>query len=351
MSRKSGPMTSGAGTLVALAMALLVALGLLVFLSSNPVGALRGFFWGPISSGLAWGNLLNQALLLALTGLAASLAFGAGSFNLGGEGQTYTGGLAALAAALILPVAWGFGGTLVAVLAGVAAGAFLGGVSGWLKARFDADEMITTFLLSASAVPLVDAVMTGPGIGAAESMLIQSRPAPEAFWFPSLLAPSNLHVGVLVAVPLVLLFGVLVNHTPWGYRLRLMGRNRDFARYAGISTGAYALVPLGLSGALHGLAGALGVLGTQHALVQGFSSGWGWNGIAVALIARTNPWGVIPAAFLLAFLDQAGRTVVLQGQFPFQLSALFQAAILFFITARIVAPRFLTKGTTKGGLR
>jgi len=323
-----------------LGLALIVAVILLAALSPNPLGAIKAFFWGPLSSGLAWGNLLNQTLLLTLTGLAASLAFGAGSFNLGGEGQTYTGGLAAMAAVLILPLAWGPGGIVVALGAGIVAGALLGTLSGWLKVRFDADEMITTFLLSASAVPFVDAVMTGPWLGAPESMLIQSRPAPEAFWLPGLLAPSNFHVGVLIALPLVLLFGVLVNHTPWGYRLRLMGRNKDFARYAGISTGFYALMPLGLSGGLHGLAGALGVLGTQHALVQGFSAGWGWNGIAVALIARTNPWAVLPSALMLAFLDQASRTVVLQGQFPFQLSALFQAAILFFITARLVLPRF-----------
>ncbi len=334
MNRRTNPLASGIGTLVALGLALGLAVVLLAVLSPNPAGALRAFFWGPVSSGLAWGNLLNQALLLSLTGLAASLAFGAGAFNLGGEGQTYTGGLAALALTLVLPVAWGWGGILAALLAGVMAGALLGGLSGWLKVRFEADEMITTFLLSASAVPFVNAVMTGPGIGAAQSMLIQSRPAPEAFWIPGLLAPSNLHVGILVAVPIVVVFAVLVNHTPWGYRLRLMGRNRDFARYAGISTGIYALVPLGLSGGLHGLAGALGVLGTQHSLVQGFSAGWGWNGIAVALIARSNPWAVLPAAALLAFLDQAGRSVVLQGQFPFQLSALFQACILFFITAR-----------------
>lgn len=340
MSKRTNPLANGAGALVALALALAVAVLLLALLSENPWGALRAFFVGPVGSGLAWGNLLNQTLLLTLTGLAASLAFGAGSFNLGGEGQTYTGGLAALAAALVLPVALGMVGTLVALLAGVAAGALLGGFSGWLKVRFDADEMITTFLLSASAVPFVNAIMTGPGLGAPESMLIQSRPAPEAFWLPGLLAPSNFHVGVLVALPLVVVFGLLVNHTTWGYRLKLMGRNRDFAQYAGISTGVYALVPLGLSGALHGLAGALGVLGTQHALVQGFSYGWGWNGIAVALIARTNPWAVLPAALLLAFLDQASRTVVLQGQFPFQLSALFQAAILFFITAKIVLPRW-----------
>ncbi len=339
-SKRINPLTSGAGALSALGLALLVAIALLVALSAHPLLALRAFFVGPLSSGLAWGNLLNQALLLTLTGLAASLAFGAGSFNLGGEGQTYSGGLAAVAVALVLPVAWGAGGILVALAAGVAAGALLGGLSGWFKVRFDADEMITSFLLSAAAVPLVDAVMTGPGLGAPQSMLIQSRPVAEAFWLPGLLAPSNLHVGVFLALPLLVVFGVLVNHTPWGYRLRLMGRNRDFARYAGISTGFYALMPLGLSGGLHGLAGALGVLGTQHALVQGFSAGWGWNGIAVALIARTNPWAALPAAFLLAFLDQASRTVVLQGQFPFQLSALFQAAILFFITARIVLPRW-----------
>jgi simple sugar transport system permease protein len=335
-------MTSAAGTLAALALALLLAVALLVVLGPQPSGALRAFFWGPISSGLAWGNLLNECLLLTLTGLGAALAFGAGAFNLGGEGQTYTGGLAALAAAVVLPVAWGPAGTLVALLAGAAAGLVLGGLSGWLRVRFDADEMITTFLLSASAVPLVDAVITGPALGSAQSILIQSRPAPEAFWLPGLLAPSNFHAGVLIALPLVVVFGLLVNHTAWGYRLRLMGRNRDFARYAGISTGLYALVPLGLSGALHGLAGGLGVLGTQHALVQGFSAGWGWNGIAVALIAKTNPWAVLPAALLLAFLDQASRTVVLQGQFPFQLNALFQAAILFFITARFVVPRFFT---------
>lgn len=339
MNKRTNPLASSAGTLTALALALGLAVVLLAVLSPNPVGALRAFFWGPIASGLAWGNLINQALLLSLTGLAASLAFGAGSFNLGGEGQTYTGGLAALATALIVPVALGPGGTFLALAAGAVAGALLGGLSGWLKVKFDADEMITTFLLSASAVPFVNAVMTGPGIGAPESILIQSRPAPEAFWIPGLLPPSNLHWGVFAAVPLVVFFAILVNHTPWGYRLRLMGRNRDFARYAGISTGVYALVPLGLSGGLHGLAGALGVLGTQHALVQGFSAGWGWNGIAVALIARTNPWAVIPSALLLAFLDQASRTVVLQGQFPFQLSALFQAAILFFITAKIAVPR------------
>jgi simple sugar transport system permease protein len=340
MSRRSSPLTSSLGTLGALALALTLAVALLVTLAPSPAGALKAFFVGPFSSGLAWGNLLNQALLLTLTGLAAALAFGAGTFNLGGEGQTYTGGLAALAAALVLPVAWGPVGTVAALGTGALAGALLGGLSGWLKVKFDADEMITTFLLSAAAVPLVDALMTGKALGAPESMLIQSRPAPEAFWIPGLLAPSNLHWGVLVALPLVVLFAILINHTPWGYRLRLMGRNRDFARYAGIPTGIYALVPLGLSGALHGLAGGLGVLGTQHALVQGFSSGWGWNGIAVALIARTNPWGVLPAAVLLAFLDQASRTVVLQGQFPFQLSALFQASILFFITARLVMPRF-----------
>ena len=336
MTRRN-PLAGGAGTAGALGLSFAAAIALLAGLSSSPGDALAAFFAGPVSSGLAWGNLANETLLLALTGLGASLAFGAGAFNLGGEGQAYAGGLAALAAALAVP-AWGAGGTLTALAAGTAAGLALGALSGWLKTAFDADEIITTFLLSAAAVPLVDALMTGV-FGDPSSMLIASRPIAAGLWIPGLLPPSSLNVGVLAAVPLVLLFGVLVNQTAWGYRLRLVGRNRDFARYAGISTAAYSLVPLSLSGALHGLAGGLGVLGTQHALVQGFSFGWGWNGIAVALIARTNPWYVLPSALLLAYLDQASRSVVLQGQFPFQLSAVFQAAILFFITARLVLPR------------
>jgi simple sugar transport system permease protein len=332
---RRNPLAGGTGTAAALGLSLMIAIALLATLSGHPADALAAFFGGPVSSGLAWGNLINETLILSLTGLAAALAFGAGAFNLGGEGQTYVGGLAALAASLTFP--WGTGGTLLALGAAMTAGLVLGGISGWLKISFDADEMITTFLLSAAVVPLVDALMTG-AFGDSSSMLIASKPVPEAVWIPGLLAPSNLNVGILAAVPLVLLFGVLVNNTAWGYRLRLVGRNRDFARYAGISTAAYSLVPLSLSGALHGLAGGLGVLGTQHALVQGFSFGWGWNGIAVALIARTNPWSVLPAALLLAYLDEASRSVVLQGQFPFQMSAVFQAAILFFVTAKLVVP-------------
>lgn len=335
MTRRN-PWTDGAGTAAVVGLSFLAAAALLS-LGGHPADSLAAFFTGPVSSGLAWGNLLNEALVLSLTGLAAALAFGAGAFNLGGEGQIYLGGLASVAVALAVPT-WGAAGTLLALFAAVAAGLALGALSGGLKIAFDADELITTFLLSAAALPLVDALMTG-AFGDTSSMLIASRPVAEGLWLPGLLAPSNLNVGALAAVPLVLLFGVLVHHTAWGYRLRLVGRNRDFARYAGISTAAYSLVPLGLSGGLNGLAGGLGVLGTHHALVQGFSFGWGWSGIAVALIARTNPWYVLPSALLLAYLDQASRSVVLQGQFPFQLSALFQAAILFFITARLVLPR------------
>ncbi len=336
MTRRS-PLAGGAATAAAVGLAFLVAVILLTLLAPSPGDALAAFFGGPLSSGLAWGNLLNEALLLTLTGLGAAVAFGAGAFNLGGEGQAYSGGLAALAAALLVPT-WGAGGTVTGLLAAAAAGMVLGGISGWLKIAFDADELITTFLLSAAALPLVDGLMTGV-FGDPSSMLIASKPVAEGLWLPALLPPSNFNVGVLAALPLVLIVGVLVNHTAWGYRLKLVGRNRDFARYAGVSTAAYSLAPLAISGALHGLAGGIGVLGTQHALVQGFSFGWGWGGIAVALIARTNPWGVLPAAFLLAYLDQASRAVVLQGQFPFQLSAVFQAAILFFITARLVIPR------------
>src|SRR6185369_10263310 len=113
-------LTGGAGTAAALGLSFVVAVALLAAFSAHPVDALGAFFVGPLSSGLALGNLANEALLLSLTGLAAALAFGAGAFNLGGEGQTYVGGLAAVAAALALPT-WGPAGTLTSLFAALTA--------------------------------------------------------------------------------------------------------------------------------------------------------------------------------------------------------------------------------------
>jgi len=336
MTPRSTPWVAASGTAAAFLVALGAGILVLLVLSPSPLGTLSAFFTGPFSSGLALGNGINEALLLTLTGLGAALAFGSGAFNLGGEGQIALGGLTVLALSLVLPPVWGLFGALLLLVAATAVSGALSGLSGLLRSRFHADEMITTFLLSAAVLPLVDALMTAPGFSDASSQMIQSRAIPSAFWLPGLLAPSSLNIGVFLALPLVAVFGVLVNRTVWGYRLRLVGRNREFARYAGVSVRLYRWLPLVLSGGLQGLAGALAVLGTQHAVVQGFSSGWGWNGVAVALIARTNPWFVLPAAVLLAFLDQASRWVVLGGSFPFQLSALFQAFILFFITAQVI---------------
>lgn len=318
----------------ALGISLVVATILLPLLGTQPIKALSAFYIGPFSQVYYWGNLLSQAALLALTGLGISLAFSAGSFNLGGEGQVYLGGLAAAAAGLLLPSSLGIWGILVLLLAGTSAGALPALGSGWLKHRWGVDDLITTFLVSAAIMPLADGLIGHEFLKDAQSYLIQTRTLDPAFWFPQVALPSRLHLGTLLILPVVGLAWFLLFFTPWGYRFRMTGQNRLFARYTGIEIKGFQIWPLAVSGGFHGLAGALAVMGLHHAFIQSFSFGLGWNGISVALMARNHPLLVLPAALVLAWMEQGSRAAVIQAQFPFELGTLLQAVILLLITSK-----------------
>ncbi len=125
-----------------------------------------------------------------------------------------------------------------------------------------------------------------------------------------------------------------MNRTHAGYEMRMCGLNREFARYGGINIRTYLVLPMVLSGALHGLAGAFSVLGTHGAAIKGFSGGMGWNGIAVALIARNNPLAVVPAALLFAWLDAGARAATLHGDVTYEIAAIAQSCIFFLVTAQ-----------------
>ncbi len=325
--------------LLALGISLGLATILLPLLGASPGKALFSFYFGPFTQVYFWGNLLNQAALLTLTGLGVALAFRAGSFNLGGEGQTYLGGLGAAALGLSLSPDLGFWGIPLILLAGAFSGFLPALGSGILKKHWGVDDLITTFLISAALLPLVDGLIGNPWMKDAHSYLIRSRVLDPAFSLPVLAPPSNLHWGTLLIFPLILIIFLGLFYTPWGYRFRMTGQNRLFAKYSGIETRGFDLWPLGFSGALHGLAGALAVLGVHHAMIQSFSFGLGWNGISVALMARNHPLLILPAALILSWLDQGSRAAVIQAQFPFELGALLQAVILLFITSNFFKGR------------
>jgi riboflavin transport system permease protein len=334
--------------MLALSVALCAALILLWIGSPTPAEAVRSFFLRPFSNGYYLGNMINVFGLLVLTGLGAAAAFRAGVFNLGGEGQIYAAALAATVAASYLgktgpegPV----GITIVLVIA-AATGGVLAGLSGLFKLLWKTDELITSFLLSAAVMPIVDYLIVGPLNDPASNLLITRR-IPETFRLARLFPPSHMNTGIFVAFAGVILGYVFLFRTVTGYEWRVTGLNTEFARYGGINTGAYVLGPMTVSGALHGLAGGLFVLGTHHAALAGFSYGFGWNGLAVALIGRSHPLGVIPAGFVFAYLEAGAKAATLHTAFTIELGATIQAVIFLFITAQIV-PSFLKRHRPSG---
>jgi riboflavin transport system permease protein len=320
-----------------LALTLVFALGLVILLifllSRTPVKTLYYFFIGAFTNRYFFGNMLNVAIPLVFAGLGIAIAFKASVFNLGGEGQIYAGGLATT----VVCLAFSNGnGTLVgtlALMAAIVVSGSIAGLSGLFRMKWNADEMISSFLISSAMILVVNYLITGP-LDDPNNNLLATLSIGTQYGLPGIFPPSRLNLSALCAIVAVVIVFFFMFKSHAGYELRMCGLNREFSRYGGINVSKYLVLPMLLSGALHGLAGGLMVLGTYHATIEGYSFGMGWNGIAVALIAKNNPLGVIPAALLFAYLDAGAKAAMLNADVTFEIAAIAQSFIFYFITAQ-----------------
>jgi len=313
--------------------ALTLGLVVLILVSDRPSRAVTFFFAGPFLNLYSFGNMLGSAVPLMLTGMGIVAAFRASVFNLGGEGQVYTGALIATMICLALPRLPGWAGILLSLAAGTLVGAVLAGLSGLFYARWRTNELLSSFLLSAAAVLIVDYLIAGPLDDPASNLLATPAVA-SRFRLLRILPPSYLDAGVAAVLLLAVLLTVYLFKTRSGYELRMCGSNREFAQYGGIRVGLYLVLPMVMSGGFHGLAGGMSILCTHYRCIQGFSVGLGWNGIAVALIGRNHPLGVIPAALLYAYLEAGAQAAVLHAGMSFEIATLVQAVIFYLVTAQ-----------------
>ena len=321
------------GIIVVASLGVATAVAVLCLFSTDPGKALYFFFLSPFLDTYRFGNMLNSIVPLAFCGLGMAAAFRASAFNLGGEGQIYAGALAATVIGIGLPGLPGVVGVVFCLAGGAAAGAVLGGVSGLLKARWDVNELLSSYLVSAVVVLLVDYLITGP-LDDPASNLLATPTLPPHYWLMQIMAPSHLNIGLFVVIAGGLLLSVLLFRTKWGFKLRLCGLNREFARYGGLHTGLYLLAAMAISGAYAGLAGGVAILGTYHASIKGFSAGIGWNGIAVALIGRNRPAGVFLASLLFAYLEAGAQASLLHSGVPAEVASLAQAVVFYLVTAQ-----------------
>lgn len=294
-----------------------VAAGLVVLaIGENPFQAVKYMLTGAFGDAEALGYTLFYATDYLFAGLAVAVAFHAGLFNIGGEGQAYLGGLGAGLVALALD----HSGCGLLVLPAAVAGAALFGaawaaVPAYLQAYRGSHIVITTimfnFLASALMVYLMVNVLIAPGNMSPESRdFVASASMPQ---ISNILAavgitvhPSPFNIASVLALLCAFAVWLVVWRTPWGYELRLLGFNADAASYAGVKAKRMVVVAMCLSGALAGMVGVNEILGVHHRLLLDFALGYGFGGIAVALMGRNHPVGIVLASLLFGALQQGG---------------------------------------------
>lgn len=332
-SRAAVPLAS-----FALALALIAAL--IALSSPDPLSSVASFFTRPFSSTWYFGNMLDMAGLLILTGTGSAIALRAGAFNLGGEAQIYAPALASavLLAGIAPRAAAAFGlpplaAAILALVTAIALGGALGFIPGILRSRLGISELLSSFLLSAALIPVADYLVSGPFRDTGGN-LVATKPISDSLIIPSILQPSHLNASFFVALTVAVAAWAFLSRTEPGYRLRMTGSAREFARFAGFPVARTTALAMTVSGALHGLAGYFAVTGTWYRCHEGFSSGMGWSALAIALIARQNALAVIPAAIAFSWLETASDAAILSASLSFDATPLIQAIIFLVVSAR-----------------
>jgi len=302
--------------LLNLTAAMLMTALLILVLGENPLEALEVLAFGAFGYGEGVGYTLYYATNFIFTGLAFAVAFHAGLFNIGAEGQAYLGGLGVGLACLALDQHLPFVVILpAAILGGAAMGALWGAIPGWLQARRGAHIVITTimfnFIAAAVMTYLLVNVLIEPGQAAPETRDFAASatlPSLDALLRVFGLDPgrSPLNLAFVVALLACVAVWFFLWKTRQGYALRVCGQSHDAARYAGIDPGRMTVLAMALAGALAGLMALNEIMGVQQRLLLGFTGGYGFVGIAVALMGRNHPAGIVAAAVLFGALYQGG---------------------------------------------
>lgn len=299
--------------------------------------AYRTLIEGSIGSPTAIVNTLVFATPLLLGGLAVGLAFKAGLFNIGVQGQFLMGALGSVAVGVMVRESPPLVAIPLTVLGGMAAGAFYGFIPGILKAVSGAHEVVTTIMLNLIAKSILTWTVAGP--------LIVSPNSPQPVTLDvgngalPIIFGRNGHIGIIFAVLMAAAYGWLLFRTTRGFEIRTAGASPDAARYAGMSPRRIIVWTMTASGMLAGLAGATVVLGGQHYLTASFDTQAGWDSIAVALLGRTSPLGIIFSALLFGGMQAGATSMQTQAGVPRDLVYVIQATILFFLVAGPVVQR------------
>ena len=329
--------------LISLILAAILSALVILAIGEDPVKAVNLMVTGALGSTYGWGYTLYYATNFMFTGLAVAVAFHAGLFNIGGEGQAMLGGLGVALICLFIPWPHWSIALIGALVGGAVFGALWAAIPAFLQAKRGSHIVITTIMFNFIAAAVLNYVLVNQ-LRPAGSMDPATARFPEAVFLPSFQdifstadatvfrgAPAN--VSFFIALIACVLVWLLIWRTPLGLEIRAYGKSGRAARYAGIGAVRITMIAMLISGALAGAMAINNVMGEAERLVLNAVEGAGFIGIAVALMGRSHPFGVFLAAILFGFLYQGGAELALWTSIPRELIVVIQALVILFTGA------------------
>lgn len=318
--------------LAAILSALLVSALILLLTGYDPVLAFTSMWKGAFADTRTISELLIKATPLIIIAAGLSVAFRASIWNIGAEGQFYAGAVAATAIGIYLPNLPTIIHLPLLLVGSILAGALWGMLAGWLKIRFNASEIVTTIMLNYIAIIATGWLVTGPMIEGA-GKYPQTAKIFESAMLPRFFPPTRLHLGFIIALLVCVGLYILLFKTSAGYAIRAVGINADAARYAGINVRKNILLAMAISGGAAGLAGGVEIAGVAFRLYQQISPGFGFDAIAVALLASNNPLGVIFSGILFGALRSGSEMMQITAKIPSVLVSAMQGLVILAVVA------------------
>ena len=319
----------------------------------NPFLAYYGLIQGSFGSAKALSETAVWATPYIFAGLAVALAFKGGLFNIGAEGQLALGAVFSALIGYALPEWLGTDIPAIihlplAIILGMAAGAFWAAIVGFLKAYTGGHEVINTIMMNYIALNTTSYLLNGPMKDRDPNNVIARTPLiAESARMPAIFEGFRIHWGFILALIVAFIVWWLLNRTTLGFEIRTVGANPDAAKYAGVNVKRIIIITMTLSGMLAGMAGALEVTGLNFRHELGFSIGYGFDAIAIALLGKSHPLGIVLASILFAAMRNGATRMQFLTQLPVDLISVLQALILLFVAADAII-RYIYRIKAKG---
>ena len=318
-------------TTIAIALALAISFLIIIMVSEDPWYSIKTFITGPFTSVRRMGNVFEEMIPLIFTGLGAAVMFQAQQFSLIGDGAFYLGSLIATTVTLYTMLPSGVH-PLLAILVGTIVGGICGFIPGYLKAKWNINEFVTSTMLNYILV-LFGVYFLLNFVRDPNSGFIATYEVPKTARLPYLVDGTKVHAGLIIALLATVLVYLFLYKTSWGFHIRMTGSNRRFADNCGINTFAVIILCQVIGGALAGMGGTVEVLGMYDRFQWQDTPGYGFDGMTVAILARNNPAMVPIASLFLAYLRTGTEIMARESDVPYEAVYIVQGIVMLLVTA------------------